>query len=296
MKITIILLALPFISCAKPNDNRPHSNIEQQNSEKITVTNNTDSLIFYNTILPILTKTRNENSDICNILDQFLGTPYVAGTLENDTERLTVNFRELDCFTYWETAAALYIQASKNKYKLDFDTYKHILSSLRYENDKPEGYSSRNHYTSEWIKSNADKGLIQELTKSVGGIPLHKEINFMSENKDKYPALAHNNKELQRIKEKEETLKGLQIYYIPKKDVGKLSKQQIHNGDMLAVVTSIKGLDVTHVGFARWVDNALHFQHASSKNMKVEITENPLSNYLEQTKHFIGIRVLRINL
>lgn len=290
--IISLFAILPLVSCGKPADTRIGTTKRQLMTSSIT---NTDSLFFYDSLLPILEETSSEGLDICYILDFFLGKPYVANTLEGNTEQLVVNFHELDCFTYWETASALYIQSKNNTHKLDLDTYKMILASLRYQNSKAEGYASRNHYTSEWIINNTNKGFVTELTKSIGGKRLDKNINFMSENSDKYSALVGNPEGLQKIRSKEEQLKNTECYYIPKEDVNTLTNKQVHNGDLLALVTSIKGLDVTHVGFARWVNGTLHLQHASSRNMKVEISDESLSDYLMSSKRLIGIRLVRIS-
>ena len=50
-------------------------------------------------------------------------------------------------------------------------------------------------------------------------------------------------------KEKEINLRP--HYYVPKQEIDKCSFR-IKNGDILCFVTSIKGLDVTHVGIAYW--------------------------------------------
>ena len=68
---------------------------------------------------------------------------------------------------------------------------------------------------------------------------------------------------------------------------------KIKDGDVLALVTNIKGLDVVHVGFAFWKDNQLHLLHASSSAKKV--IEDPKTQYesSKNTKAHIGVRAIR---
>ena len=73
-------------------------------------------------------------------------------------------------------------------------------------------------------------------------------------------------------KEKEINLRP--HYHVPKQEIEKCSSG-IKNGDILCFVTSIKGLDVTHVGIAYWKDGQLTFIHASSSAKKVIIRHPP---------------------
>ena len=67
----------------------------------------------------------------------------------------------------------------------------------------------------------------------------------------------------------------------------------IQTGDIIALTSAIKGLDITHTGFAiRKEDGRIHLLHASSKG-KVEISELPLADYLQGIKHNTGIIVAR---
>ena len=68
----------------------------------------------------------------------------------------------------------------------------------------------------------------------------------------------------------------------------------IVDGDILALVTTIEGLDVTHLGFAVWRGNTLHLMHASTKLGRVVIDEQSLFDYLKNRKSCPGIRVVRL--
>ena len=70
-----------------------------------------------------------------NVGKSFLGTPYVAHTLEiNKTEMLVVNLREFDCNTFIENCLA--ISNTIRKEKADFETFTNELTAIRYRNKK----------------------------------------------------------------------------------------------------------------------------------------------------------------
>ena len=91
----------------------------------------------------------------------FLGTPYVAATLEMEPERLVVNLREMDCMTLVENVVALTrtIQSENPS----FETFCKNLQALRYRNGEIHDYTDRLHYTTDWIFENQRKGIVRML-------------------------------------------------------------------------------------------------------------------------------------
>ena len=68
----------------------------------------------------------------------------------------------------------------------------------------------------------------------------------------------------------------------------------IQSGDIIALTTSIKGLDITHTGFAtRGADGRIHLLHASTGSMEVEVSDVPLIDYLKKIKSNTGIMIAR---
>lgn len=89
---------------------------------------------------------------------KLLAIPYVAGTLdESQEETLVIHLDKADCTTFVETVLALAIV--DNEGKRDFNSFKQALMLIRYRDGKLNGYSSRLHYFSEWIKDNEKKEL-----------------------------------------------------------------------------------------------------------------------------------------
>ncbi len=96
-----------------------------------------------------------------------------------------------------------------------------------------------------------------------------------------------------KIKLVEREISSLNMNYISVSEI-ESNEKMIENGDIIAFVTNIKGLDVSHVGFAVKVEGRLHLLHASLKEGKIAVTKVPLSRYLLTNKKVDGIMVARI--
>jgi len=221
----------------------------------------------------------------------FIGTPYVAKTLEiGETESLVINLQGLDCTTFVENVLAFGLMLKNNK--KDFDSYTHYLETIRYKDGELNGYASRLHYFSEWIANNEQKGLLKDITSEIGGLESSKDINFMSTHRDLYPFLKDTDN-YNKIKSSEEFLKRQSICILPQDQI-ETQEHLIQSGDIIALTTSIKGLDITHTGIAtKEADGRIHLLHASTGSMKVEVSQLPLADYLKGIKSNTGIMVAR---
>jgi hypothetical protein len=221
----------------------------------------------------------------------FLGTPYVAKTLEiGSKESLVVNFQGLDCTTFVENVVVLSLMLKNGKD--DFDTYTAYLEKIRYKNGKLNGYASRLHYFSEWITNNEEKGILKNVTGDIGGIEIRKDIDFMSTHRELYPFLK-DDKNFEGIKQSETNISQSPVCFLPKDQI-KEYETSILSGDIIALTTSIKGLDITHTGIAiRQKNGRIYLLHASSKG-QVEISALPLVDYLKKIKNNTGIIVNRV--
>lgn len=227
---------------------------------------------------------------ISDIGRTFLGTAYVAKTLEiNEKESLVINLHEFDCTTYVENVLAFSLLVKKQQF--NFEAFTNLLRNIRYRDGELDGYGSRLHYFTEWIADNSDKGIIRDITEELGGIAIAKEINFMTEHRDLYPMLKDDSN-FEEIITAESRLNNQSIYYLPGEQVADIEKL-LQDGDIIALATSIEGLDVTHTGFAyRNSNGRIHLLHASSSG-EVEISKKPLTEYLKGVKSNTGIIVAR---
>ncbi len=220
----------------------------------------------------------------------FLGTPYVAKTLEvGQEESLVITLEGLDCTTYVENVLAFGLV--KQQQDPSFNSFVKWLEKIRYRDGKLNGYGSRLHYFTEWISDNEEKGLVQNITASLGGEEVDKKLNFMSAHRDLYPYLADENS-FEQILETEKKLKQQPLCVVSRDMLAK-NEDVLQSGDIIALATSIDGLDVTHTGFAiRTTDGRIHLLHASSSGA-VEISELPLVDYLKKNKNNTGVIVAR---
>ncbi|MBR0534570.1 MAG: DUF1460 domain-containing protein [Bacteroidales bacterium] len=229
---------------------------------------------------------------IVRVAKQFLGTPYVAETLEQEPERLTVNLRETDCILFVEMCLALALTAKDDN--PSFDSYIDRLAALRYRDGVVDGYTSRLHYTSEWIAQGADNGFFKEVTKECGGSPLAQKFSFMSTHPSYYKQLSNSPANLAKIRSVEQDLQSRSYWYIPKAQLPNCAKN-IRTGDIIAFTSTVGGLDIAHIGIAYRDGDRLTFIHASTTADKVIINPTPLTQYINGVKSQSGVRVIRLN-
>lgn len=222
----------------------------------------------------------------------FLETPYVASTLEiNETEQLVINLRELDCMTLVENCLALTRTVRSDT--LTFGHFKHELQRIRYRGGRIDGYPSRLHYTSDWIADNVANRILSDKTEEIGGKPLRFNLNFMSTHADSYKALNNNPDDIAVMQQVENAVNRRNYYYIPKNEISGKEKL-IQNGDIICFVTSIEGLDISHLGIAYRKNGILTFIHASSQANKVIVNPESIAGYCAKMKRNTGIMVVRI--
>ncbi|MEM6895514.1 MAG: N-acetylmuramoyl-L-alanine amidase-like domain-containing protein [Bacteroidota bacterium] len=219
----------------------------------------------------------------------FLGTPYVEKTLEvGKTEQLVINLSGLDCTTFVENVLAFGKLVKNESYA--FEDFTQALQTIRYRDGVLNGYPSRLHYFTDWIRNNAQKGLVKDITNELGGEIVSKPINFMGTHRNLYPFLSSDENH-EAILEVEAGLAKEELCILQQNQIAE-KEHLIQSGDIIALATSIKGLDVTHTGLAIEKDGRIHLLHASSTG-EVTVTDQPLVDYLKKIKNNTGIVVAR---
>lgn len=222
---------------------------------------------------------------------RFLGTTYQAKTLEvPGEEKLVVYLEGLDCTTFLENVVVLSRLVRIDQ--CEMEDFIIELERIRYRDGELSGYDSRLHYFTEWIANNEEKGIVEDVTEQVGGEVYDKKIDFMSTHRSAYPALA-DEAFYETIIEVEGELNKKQRHFIPKEKLASL-EANIQNGDLIAITTSIGGLDVSHTGMAIRENGRIHLLHASSNSNKVEVSTKPLADYLMGNKRQSGVMVCRL--
>lgn len=216
----------------------------------------------------------------------YLGTKYVANTLdESPEEKLVIQPQKVDCLTFVEyvLAQALSSDITRN------------LQNIRYRDGIIDGYPSRLHYTSDWIENGVRHGYLEDITAENSSYINKLSLSFMSTHPELYKQLANSPENVKRIAECEKALTGKTVHILPKNKLPDKGLPWIEDGDIIAITTSLPGLDIAHVGIANYISGNLHLLHASSSLGKVVISEKPLRNMLDNHKSWTGIRVVRMS-
>ena len=220
----------------------------------------------------------------------FINLPYKAETLEGTgREKLIVNISAFDCTTFVEAVLALAKCTATGN--ISPSQFSKNLKSIRYRHGKIDGYSSRLHYFTDWLRNNEKKGLLTDVSMSIGGKSQQKKINYMTAHRELYAALAKE-AQLAKMLVFERNL-SRKVFYIIGTDKINSKITKINNGDIIAFATNQEGLDVAHVGFALWQRESLRLLHASSKDGAVVISSKTIVAYLKSNKKFTGIIVAR---
>jgi hypothetical protein len=222
----------------------------------------------------------------------FINVPYKAGTLERPgKEKLIVNVSGFDCTTFVETVLALARCSAAGK--LSRSEFRRNLKLIRYRQGKIDGYSSRLHYFTDWLRDNEKKKTLKDVSRQFYAVAQLKKINYMTLNRASYPALK-NEFEFQKMRLIEKNF-SRKVFYIIGRDKVSRQKTKIKNGDVIAFATKDEGLDVAHVGFAIWQGKNLHLLHASSKEGAVVISSKTFITYMKSNKKFTGITIARFS-
>ncbi len=222
--------------------------------------------------------------------DYFLGKPYAEGLLDKSgTEKLVITLDKFDCVLFVETVLAIARGVAVQDY--NYQNFVNRIESQRYLNGKMNGYCSRLHYFSEWINDNQKRQTVENITAKLGGIPMDKRLNFMSQHRSSYPQMSKNETTYQCIVKIEADLAKSTVNYIPENRI-KSIYSQLQPGDIVAVATAVKGLDVTHTGLVyRNRDGNIGLIHASPAG-QVTVAYD-LHRYISRVESAIGIVVAR---
>jgi Protein of unknown function (DUF1460) len=244
------------------------------------------------------------------IAEQFMGDPYRANLLDQSTtEQPFISLHEFDCVLFLETVLALNstllekAQVSEPESPISTN-YPTVLPSppelalfqnlqqYRYRDGRLDNYCSRLHYFSDWVLDNQRRGLV----KDIGTMPLKQSLNFMSQNWRKYSPIVKNESLKDCIQATEsaitQKLQSGQLNYIP---IDRLRSQEnrLRSGDIIGLVTNLKGLDVTHSGFLyrKGSGTPVGLLHASQRS-GIKVSAN-LERYVRGVDGAIGIIVAR---
>jgi cell wall-associated NlpC family hydrolase len=228
----------------------------------------------------------------------LVGTRYKSFTLEIDDkiEAPSVNLNGLDCWTFFESALAFARMLEEPRDAWTPATMLQKIELDRYRAGKCDGtYLSRLHYLEEWLSDNARRGLVQDLTRELGGVRVPHITGEMTIHWKGYRYIRATPALRPRVRDMEERVRAMPLYHIPKATVAGI-ESKLRDGDIIGITTRDPGgVGTSHVGLAyRSGDGVLHFMHASApQNYGKVVVDSRLSTYLKRFKTIAGILVAR---
>lgn len=229
----------------------------------------------------------------------LVGTRYKSFTLEidNHIEAPSVNFDGMDCWTFFEISLGFARMLDESATNWTPQRLLHYIELDRYRDGQCTGeYLSRLHYLEDWLVDNDRRGLVDNLTRSLGGVRVPHAAREMTAGWRHYRYLAANRRLLGPLGRMEARVSAHPLYMIPKRRVAGM-ESKLRNGDIIGIISHDRsGLySTSHVGLAlRPSDGVLHFMHASSPhNHGKVVIDSELSKYLYRYGSDAGILVAR---
>ncbi|HEU5313916.1 MAG TPA: N-acetylmuramoyl-L-alanine amidase-like domain-containing protein [Candidatus Udaeobacter sp.] len=229
----------------------------------------------------------------------LVGTRYKHFTLEIDNriESPSVNFQGMDCWTFFEIALSFARMLNEPEANWTPERLLHYIELDRYRGGECTGaYLSRLHYLEDWLYDNDRRGLVEDLTRELGGRSVPHSAREMTAGWRHYRYLAANRSLLGPLARMEANVSSRPLHEILKDRVAGI-EPKLRSGDIIGIISRDRsGLYSTaHVGLAlRTGDGVLHFMHASSpSNYGRVVVDSQLSKYLYRYRSDSGILVAR---
>ena len=227
----------------------------------------------------------------------LVNTPYKGYTLEihDHIEAPSCNLHGLDCWTFFESALAFARMCEDPPEHWSPQRMLQYIELDRYWDGECNGsYLSRLHYLEDWARDNDRRGLVEDLTRDLGGIGVSNAAREMTVNADHYRYMKNSASNRAGIAKLEAGLRDRPLYMIPKSKVAGV-EPKLQNGDIIGII-SRDGSEygTSHVGIALRKGSTLHFMHASSpRNHGKVVVDSRLTDYLNRYKSHAGILVAR---
>jgi hypothetical protein len=232
---------------------------------------------------------------IGKIAMEFKGTPYVGFTLEvsKDNEACVVNLKGLDCVTFFEDSLCMARMIKKGK-RTPADLLAEVQFT-RYRGGKAGDFTSRLHYTTDWLIDNEKKGVIKILAPELPGArPFTQKVGIMSRHPENYRQLAAHPEMVPKIRAMEDEINARSLMYLPMNQLA-ADEHLIQTGDIVGVCTTERGIDIAHTGLCM-KDSAgvVHFMDASSKRSSMKVTyEIDIAKCLNWSRQLTGVMFAR---
>ncbi|WP_375668333.1 MULTISPECIES: DUF1460 domain-containing protein [unclassified Bartonella] len=276
-KISLLILILMLVTgCDVQDSDSQESILENKIKTQQTTNVNLDpyTLNKLNTLLKKRSETNyQEKGALIDFLSEaFLGTPYQANMLhgsENTPEKLIIDFRGLDCFTYLDYVEALRKSTSQTEFINNVIKTRYINGNVDFLN--------RKHFFTDWAYR--EYKLATDITAEISphAVKIEKYLNKKADGESYLPGLP---------------VVKRTITYIPSNFINEEVIGRLQSGDFIGIYTKLAGLDVTHVGFFIMTDKGPMLRNASSRKENEKVVDSPFMSYVEKTPGIIVLRAL----
>ncbi|WP_039758885.1 DUF1460 domain-containing protein [Bartonella queenslandensis] len=204
--------------------------------------------------------------------EAFLGTPYQANLLQGSDktpEKLIIDFRGLDCFTYLDYVEALRKSTSPKEFINNVIKTRYIKGNIHFLN--------RKHFFTDWAYR--EYKLAADITAEISphAVSIEKYLNKKADDGNYLPGLP---------------VVKRTITYIPSNFINEEVISRLKSGDFIGIYTKLAGLDVTHVGFFIMTDKGPMLRNASSRKENEKVVDSPFMDYVAKTPGIIVLRAL----
>ena len=226
---------------------------------------------------------------------ELKGTPYVGFTLEvsKDREYCVVNLTGLDCVTFFEDSLCIARMLKRGK-SSPADLVAEVRTT-RYRGGKMGDFTTRLHYTTDWLVDNQAKGVIKILTPSLPGAqPFTQKVGIMSQHPENYRQLVAHPEYIPQIRAIEDRINARSLTYLPMDKLA-AAEHLLQTGDIVGVATTEQGIDIAHTGLCiKDEQGVVHFMDASSSRRSMKVTLEPeISTCLNWSRQLTGVMIAR---
>lgn len=277
-KIFQLIFILTLATGCDAQDARTNKTISKNHKEvqqKTKVNLDPYTLKKLNTLLEKRSKAHSyKTGEMIDLLSEaFLETPYQENMLhgsENIAEKLIVDFRGLDCFTYLDYVEALRKSTSQTEFINNIIQTRYIDGIVNFLN--------RKHFFTDWAYRTYK--LATDITAQISphAISTEKYLNKKADGGNYLPGLPVVKRTLT---------------YIPSNFINKEVISHLQSGDFIGIYTQLAGLDVTHVGFFIMTDKGPMLRNASSRKENKKVVDSPFMDYIVKTPGIIVLRALQ---
>jgi hypothetical protein len=226
---------------------------------------------------------------LVGLASRYLGAPYQAFSLDKGPgERLRLDLTGFDGLRLVEQLLGLVNSRAVSTQGEAVDQFVDHVRRLRYDGGKVD-YCHRHHYFSRWAEAAERAGYLVNITPYLPGAATRSlKLNWMSTHPEAYgPMRDPANRAC--ITAQDQGL-SVQQSYLPLAQLP-AALPSLRDGDLFALVTRLKGLDVTHVGLVRVEGDRVAAIHAAP-GRGVMLSED-LASYAAGVPDVSGLMVLR---